>query len=136
MPSPKGKCRGSKPRPGRKFLLCYRLLSNCSCLIASAWCVEFVLAADIGSGVVFDYPEPLVTMSTPKAYDFASLNRLYEILEVTPQASQAQLKTAYRKIQLRCHPDKIETQPQSVKDAARRRFDEVQLAYQILTDKE
>ena len=77
-----------------------------------------------------------MTMSAPKGYDFASLNRLYEILEVTSQASQSQLKEAYRKIQLQCHPDKLANQPQSFKEDARRKFDEVQLAYQILTDKE
>ncbi|KAI6657390.1 serine/threonine-protein kinase-like [Oopsacas minuta] len=55
------------------------------------------------------------------------------ILEVTPDASEADVKTAYRKLAMKWHPDKHEG-PE--KENATQRFQEVSAAYQKLTTAE
>ena len=56
-----------------------------------------------------------------------------KILEVTPEASEADVKTAYRKLAMKWHPDKHEG-PE--KENATQRFQEVSAAYQKLTTAE
>ena len=56
-----------------------------------------------------------------------------KILEVTPEASEADVKTAYRKLAMKWHPDKHEG-PE--KENATHRFQEVSAAYQKLTTAE
>ena len=53
-----------------------------------------------------------------------------KILEVTPDASEADVKTAYRKLAMKWHPDKHEG-PE--KENATQRFQELSAAYQKLT---
>ena len=61
-------------------------------------------------------------MSTKRDY--------YEILGVTKTASASDIKTAYRKMALKWHPDKN----QDKKAAAEEKFKEINEAYQILSD--
>ncbi|KNE55513.1 hypothetical protein AMAG_01401 [Allomyces macrogynus ATCC 38327] len=54
----------------------------------------------------------------------------YEVLGVERTATEADLKKAYRKKALECHPDKNRDDPQGAQD----RFILVQQAYEVLTD--
>ncbi len=54
---------------------------------------------------------------------------LYEILEINPKASQAEIKRAFRKLAFRCHPDHNPGDLEAAK-----KFRMVTLAYEILGD--
>ncbi len=54
---------------------------------------------------------------------------LYKILEINPEASQAEIKSAFRRLAFRCHPDH-----NPGNDNAARKFQLVSLAYEILSD--
>ncbi|KAJ5679005.1 hypothetical protein N7462_007249 [Penicillium macrosclerotiorum] len=56
----------------------------------------------------------------------------YEALGVLSEASLADIRTAYRKRVLKCHPDKI--QDESQRSAAQEEFQRVQQAYELLSD--
>jgi DnaJ-class molecular chaperone len=59
----------------------------------------------------------------------------YEVLEVAPDASQDEIKKAYRRIVIDVHPDKIPLNAtEAVKEAASALFLLVQKAYEILSD--
>ena len=61
----------------------------------------------------------------PKSY--------YEILGVEKGANESEIKKAYRKLALKCHPDRI--QDESKKAEAETKFKEVARAYSVLSDK-
>jgi DnaJ family protein A protein 2 len=56
---------------------------------------------------------------------------LYKILEVTPDASEADLKKAYRRLAVKYHPDKNQGDA-----AAAEKFKEISAAYDVLQDPE
>lgn len=62
----------------------------------------------------------------------AAKSDYYDILGVAKDASESELKTAYRKQAIEWHPDKH----QDNKEAAEKRFKEINEAYQVLSDKE
>ena len=55
----------------------------------------------------------------------------YKILDVSRDASDAELKKAYRKLAMKWHPDK---NPGSKQAQAEKKFKEVSEAYEVLTD--
>lgn len=56
----------------------------------------------------------------------------YEILEISENATQEEIKKAYRKLALRWHPDKNLDNPEE----AKKKFQEVNKAYGVLSNEE
>ncbi|MEL4307179.1 TerB family tellurite resistance protein [Joostella sp. CR20] len=59
-----------------------------------------------------------------------STDNAYKILEVRPDASDADVKTAYRQMVKKYHPDKVRTNDEAIKKGAEEKFKEVQRAYE------
>lgn len=57
----------------------------------------------------------------------------YEVLGLTPEASQEEIKEAFRERALECHPDRVD---QDEKDEAAEEFHRVREAFEILSDPE
>jgi DnaJ family protein A protein 2 len=57
--------------------------------------------------------------------------KLYDILEVSPSASESDIRKAYFKLAKIHHPDKSEDKSEE----ALERFKEIKFAYEVLTDK-
>jgi DnaJ like chaperone protein len=73
--------------------------------------------------------------------DFASLkamyfkkddNSMYKILEISPDATDDEVKKAYRKMAMKYHPDKLRNLGPEHEKAANEKFQEVQKAYDII----
>lgn len=70
--------------------------------------------------------------------DFSSLKAMFvretgsdfKILEITPDASDVEIKKAYRKMAMKYHPDKVSHLGQDVKKQAEEKFRKVQEAYE------
>nr|CAH7717867.1 unnamed protein product [Callosobruchus chinensis] len=56
----------------------------------------------------------------------------YEVLDVSREATESEIKTAYRKLALKWHPDKNLDNP----DNAKEQFQLVQQAYEVLSDRQ
>jgi hypothetical protein len=56
----------------------------------------------------------------------------YEILNVAPNASPAEIKAAYRRLANQYHPDKVAHLGKEFQELAEQRFKEIQAAYQKL----
>jgi DnaJ-class molecular chaperone len=58
----------------------------------------------------------------------------YEILGITPDASSAEVRQAFRTLAQIYHPDRYTEAPKSVQDEAARRMKEITAAYQVVMD--
>jgi DnaJ like chaperone protein len=56
----------------------------------------------------------------------------FKILEITPDASNEEIKKAYRKMAVKYHPDKVSHLGDDIQEAAKRKFQELNNAYNEL----
>ncbi len=54
-----------------------------------------------------------------------SLEEAYKVLEVSPDATDQELRTAYRRLALKHHPDRVSTLGEDVRRAAEEKFQEI-----------
>ncbi len=62
----------------------------------------------------------------------ANPNWAYEILEIKPDASDDEVKKAYRKMAMKYHPDRVNTLGEDIKKNATEKFRKVQEAYETI----
>lgn len=65
-----------------------------------------------------------------KAMFVKDIHSAYQILEITPDANDEELKKAYRAMAVKYHPDKVAHLGDDVKKAATEKFQKVQAAYE------
>lgn len=56
----------------------------------------------------------------------------YDVLELTPSASDEEVKKAYRKMAVKYHPDKVSYLGEEIQQAANEKFKKVNEAYQLI----
>ena len=59
-------------------------------------------------------------------------NSAYEVLEISPSATDDEVRTAYRRMAMKNHPDKVATLGPEVQKAAAEKFRQIQEAYQTI----
>jgi len=67
-----------------------------------------------------------------KAMFVKSTDNAYKILEIQPDASDAEVKKAYREKAKKFHPDKIQSDDAALKKGAQEKFQQVQAAYETI----
>jgi DnaJ like chaperone protein len=65
-----------------------------------------------------------------KAMFVRNINNAYDILELTPDASNEEVKRAYRKLAIQYHPDKVAHLGEDIKKAATEKFQALTVAYE------
>src|SRR6056297_957961 len=65
-----------------------------------------------------------------KAMFIKSANNAYKILEIEKNATDGEIKKAYRTMAKKYHPDRVNTQNEAIKKGAEEKFKEVQRAYE------
>lgn len=73
--------------------------------------------------------------NTRKASYFTSDKNPYDVLGLEHNATQAQIKNAYRQLVNKYHPDKVQHLGDEFKELAESRFKEIQRAFEQLIDK-
>ena len=58
----------------------------------------------------------------------------YEVLGIDKNASESEIKKAYRKMAMQYHPDKFANATDKEKEEAEHKFKEINDAYQVLSD--
>jgi len=61
-----------------------------------------------------------------------TLEQAYKVLEVSPDATDDEVRKAYRKLALEHHPDKVETLGEDIKKAAEQKFKQINEAKEII----
>lgn len=62
----------------------------------------------------------------------SDLDSAYKVLEVSPSATDEEIKRAYKKMALKHHPDKVESLGDDVKKAAEEKFKSIVAAYETI----
>jgi len=60
----------------------------------------------------------------------SSISQAYKILEITPQATEGEIKKAYRKLAVIYHPDKVMNMGKNYQQSAKEKFQKIQAAYE------
>jgi len=63
---------------------------------------------------------------------YKETNAAYTVLEISPSATDDEVRTAYRKMAMKNHPDKVATLGPDVQKAAAEKFRQVQEAYETI----
>lgn len=63
---------------------------------------------------------------------YADAASAYAVLEISPSATDEQIKSAYRRMAMKNHPDKVATLGPEVQKAAAEKFRKIQEAYEII----
>ena len=67
-----------------------------------------------------------------KAMFVKSADNAYKILEISPNATDTEVKKAYRTMAKKYHPDKLQTDDVALKKGAQEKFQQVQAAYEAI----
>lgn len=67
-----------------------------------------------------------------KAMFVKSADNAYKILEISPNATDTEVKKAYRTMAKKYHPDKLQTDDAALKKGAQEKFQQVQAAYEAI----
>ena len=67
-----------------------------------------------------------------KAMFVKSADKAYKILEISPEATDVEVKKAYRAMAKKYHPDKIQSSDPALKKGAQEKFQQVQAAYETI----
>ena len=65
-----------------------------------------------------------------KAMFVRNINNAYDILEITPDASDDEVKKAYRRLAIQYHPDKVAHLGEDIKKTATEKFQNLNAAYE------
>jgi DnaJ like chaperone protein len=71
-----------------------------------------------------------VDLDSIKAMFVKSTGNAYRILEITPSATDTEVKKAYRTMAKKYHPDKLQSKEPALIKGAQEKFQEVQKAYE------
>ncbi|MBN2773602.1 MAG: TerB family tellurite resistance protein [Prolixibacteraceae bacterium] len=69
-----------------------------------------------------------------KAMFVKDTHSAYKILEIEPDASEEEIKSAYRRMAMKYHPDKVSYLGEEFQKAAKEKFQKVNEAYQIIKE--
>ena len=92
---------------------------------------ELQKLSQIASGLRLRMPD----FESIKAMFVKNTDNAYKILEVEPNASENEIKAAYRKMVKKYHPDKLRGQDPAMIKGAEEKFREFQKAYETLMNK-
>jgi len=67
-----------------------------------------------------------------KAMFIKDTKSAYSILEITPDATDEEVKKAYRKMALKYHPDKVSHIGEDIQKAAKEKFQQLNAAYEAI----
>jgi DnaJ like chaperone protein len=67
-----------------------------------------------------------------KSMFYSDTHAAYSILGVSPNASEAEIKKAYRKMAVEYHPDKVSYLGEDVQQAAKEKFQKINQAYEAI----
>lgn len=102
------------------------LCDTCQCLIVSK---HAVFARSLFKCTTINYSETTLARLYSTKRDVKRKN-YYDLLKITPHATQSEIKSAYYKLSLQYHPDKNES------DHAKQKFQDISDAYEILSNHE
>ena len=71
-------------------------------------------------------------ISSVIAMFYKDSNSAYAVLEISPSATDDEVRTAYRRMAMKNHPDKVATLGPDVQKAAAEKFRKIQEAYETI----